>query len=220
MDCDRIARPYRWIEYAAFGRKLERHRFHFLPETRNSRNALLLGDGDGRFAAALARINSHVRIDCIESSACMIQVAKERLQTEQVSAPERIQFTRADALCAKLPPVHYDLIVTNFFLDCFSTTQTLVLIGTVRAACCPGAHWIISDFQRPFSGWRALYAEVWLRTMYLFFRLVTGLKTNRLPAYRAAMQSAGFVLQSSHRSMAGLICSELWTLTEQHSNGS
>jgi ubiquinone/menaquinone biosynthesis C-methylase UbiE len=214
MDCDRIARPYRWIEYAAFGRKLERHRFQFLPETRSSRNALLLGDGDGRFAAALARINSHVRIDCIESSARMIQVAKERLQRERISAPERIHFMQADALSTKLHPAHYDLIVTNFFIDCFSTSQTAALIRAVRAACCPGAHWIVSDFQRPGSGWRALYADIWLRTMYLFFQAATGLKTNKLPAYREALQGAGFVLQSNQTSMAGLICSELWTLTE------
>jgi ubiquinone/menaquinone biosynthesis C-methylase UbiE len=214
MNCDRIARPYRWIEYAAFGRRLERHRFRFLPETRNSRNALLLGDGDGRFAAALARINSHVRIDCIESSARMIQVAKERLETERITAPERIHFLQADALRVKLHPAHYDLIVTNFFLDCFSTSQVLALITPVREACCPGARWMVSDFQRPSSGWRALYANIWLRTMYLFFRVVTGLKTSTLPAYAEALRSAGFVLQSRHSSMASFICSELWTLTE------
>ncbi len=76
MNCDRIARPYRWIEYLAFGRKLERHRFRFLSGATHSRSALLLGDGDGRFIAALAHNNPSVRIDSIESSANMVQVAK------------------------------------------------------------------------------------------------------------------------------------------------
>ena len=220
MNCDRIARVYRWIEYAAFGRKLERHRFHFLPATRDSRNALLLGDGDGRFLAALAESNPSVSVDCIESSAKMIEVAKERLRRKRIVVPERINFIQADALCAHFEPARYDLIVANFFFDCFSTLQVLHFIGRVRKACRPGTHWIVAEFQQPLSGWRALHAKIWLHTMYFFFRLATGLETNRLSFYREGLDSAGFVLCESHSSMTSLIRSELWVLTEQHSNES
>ena len=52
---DRLARPYRWMEYLSFGRALERCRFHFLPQLADTRSAMLLGDGDGRFAERLLR---------------------------------------------------------------------------------------------------------------------------------------------------------------------
>ena len=220
MDCDKIARPYRWIEYLAFGRKLERHRFHFLSAAGDSRRALLLGDGDGRFAAALAASNPSVQIDSIESSANMIQAAKRRLRKKPISNPGRIHFIQADALHATLQPDRYDLVVTNFFLDCFSTEQVVRLVETVTAACGRGALWLISDFRQPPKGWRALHAKIWLWTMYLFFRLTTHLETSRLPVYKKELESAGFALESSYYSMAGLICSERWLLTEGHPSGS
>jgi ubiquinone/menaquinone biosynthesis C-methylase UbiE len=219
MDCDKIARPYRWIEYLAFGRKLERHRFHFLSAIGRSRNALLLGDGDGRFAAALAASNRSVQIDSIESSANMIRAAKRRLRKKPISNPGRIHFIQADALHATLQPDRYDLVVTNFFFDCFSTKQAVRLIEAVSPACRCGALWLISDFRQPAKGWRALHAKIWLRIMYLFFRLTTHLETSRLPSYEKALQSAGFALESSYYSMAGLICSERWLLTERHPSG-
>lgn len=40
---DWIARPYRWMEYATFGRALERCRNRFLTELRDCRSALALG---------------------------------------------------------------------------------------------------------------------------------------------------------------------------------
>ena len=45
LNFDRLARPYRWLEYATFGRTLERCRFHFLPALTSARRALVLGDG-------------------------------------------------------------------------------------------------------------------------------------------------------------------------------
>jgi hypothetical protein len=50
---DRIARPYRWLEYLTLGRSLERAREVFLPLLKDRRQALILGDGDGRFTARL-----------------------------------------------------------------------------------------------------------------------------------------------------------------------
>ena len=48
MKIGRLARWYRWIEYAAFGRVLERRRFAFLPHIASARHMLILGEGDGR----------------------------------------------------------------------------------------------------------------------------------------------------------------------------
>src|SRR5579883_1010405 len=55
MNCDAIAPWYRWLEYGAFGRALERTRFHYLAELKPSRKALMLGEGDGRFLAAFSQ---------------------------------------------------------------------------------------------------------------------------------------------------------------------
>ena len=78
-DFNRIAKPYRWLEFLTLGRALERCRLHFLPELAASRNALVLGDGDGRFLAALLAANPHLNADAVDSSAAMLELARQRL---------------------------------------------------------------------------------------------------------------------------------------------
>ena len=53
---DRLARPYRWLEYAAFGRVLLRCRYDLLPWLADARRVLTVGEGDGRFVAELVRV--------------------------------------------------------------------------------------------------------------------------------------------------------------------
>jgi len=43
MNCDRIARCYRWLEYLSFGRALERRRREYLIEVESARSVLILG---------------------------------------------------------------------------------------------------------------------------------------------------------------------------------
>lgn len=45
---DRLARIYRVLELAAFGRDLERARFELLPHLRGAQAILIVGEGDGR----------------------------------------------------------------------------------------------------------------------------------------------------------------------------
>ena len=205
MNCDPLASVYRWIEYAAFGSRLERHRFHFLKSAVGSKKALLLGDGDGRFLAALLKANAEVRVDSLELSAKMIAVAKRRVRNQA-----RVQWMQGDARNISFPNDQYDLIVTNFFLDCFSSDDVQALARRIRAAATPGARWIISEFRQPTKGWQAWHAKLWLRAMYLFFSAATRLKTRQLPDYREAIAAQGFGLLNEKVSVAGLIGSELW----------
>jgi hypothetical protein len=70
---------------------------------------------------------------------------------------------------------------------------------------------VISDFQQPAHGWRVWHARLWLKTMYTFFHIATGLEVSDLPQYMPALERVGFQLQSRYTSMAGLIASEVWS---------
>lgn len=210
MNCDRIAGPYRWIEYLAFGRTLEKHRYYYLPQTDLCSKALLLGDGDGRFLSALASLHPTLKIDSIDSSGGMLERAEERMKADGVANPGRIRLLKADVRNYWPTPNEYDLVVTNFFFDCFEQTEVADLVQRIAPACQRSARWLVSEFQQPRTGWQAWHARVWLAAMYTFFDLATGLKTRRLPRYQDALQDAGFHLSSSYVSRAGLVCSELW----------
>jgi SAM-dependent methyltransferase len=205
LNCDPLARWYRWLEYAGFGRALERRRLAFLPEMTSARRVLILGEGDGRFLAALLRVNPDVTTDVIDSSARMIALARSRIG---VSDGARVRFHCADARTHPLPPAAYDLIVTHFFLDCFEETELVSIIERLAAAATPDAHWAVSDFRQPARGSSAWAAAALLKTMYVFFRWTTGLRTQRLADPRPHLQAHGFRREREEIAHAGLLVSE------------
>ena len=213
MNCDAIAAAYRWLEYAAFGRKLESSRFAFLDVAAGCKRALLVGDGDGRFLVRLAAAYPQLEIDSVELSGKMIGLAKQRIHAAKLADPSRIRFMHADVRTVELATTRYDLVATNFLLDCFRADELSCIVRRIKHACLPQAAWMVAEFQQPSSGWRAWYAFVWLRTMYLFFRFAAQLETQNLPPYEQILRNAGFRLTAKHASRAQLISSALWNLT-------
>jgi len=213
-DFDRIARPYRWLEYLSFGPMLERCRFYRLPQLADARRALVLGDGDGRFLARLLQANPHIEVDVVDLSQTMVQlllgrVAKtgglNRFSIYCVDAREFVDFV----FDGTYKDVTYDLVVTHFFLDCFTTEELSAMSARIRPHLTPDARWIVSEFAIP-SGAVSLPARLVVRTLYTAFGLLTGLKTRRLPDHQAALTGAGFALKDRRKWLKGLLVSELW----------
>lgn len=206
-DFDRLARVYRWMEMFTFGSRLERCRRAFLRDMHGSRHAAVLGDGDGRFTAQLLRSNAKVDIEAVDASREML---RQLLRRTESNAP-RVCVQHADArewLPAKPP---YDLVVTHFFLDCFTREEVQVLAGRLRESLSPEALWVLSEFSVPegcFGRWVAR-PVIWF--LYRAFALLTGLKVRRLPDHRAALRAAGFACRERKTFLNGLLTAEIWT---------
>ena len=207
MNADPIARSYRWLEYAAFGRALEHSRFDFLSYAVESRRVLILGEGDGRFLARFLRCNRHARVEVVESSGRMIQLARQRVPLAERS---RVEFYQVDALAHSLPNGPFDLAVSHFFLDVFNGRDAEALICKVTGLLSPGAQWLLSEFQEPPGLAQRLYARLWLRAMYRFFALTTGLEASKLPPYRSLLERCGWSEIGHRQRRLGLIRSQIW----------
>jgi SAM-dependent methyltransferase len=205
MNIGRLAPWYRWIEYAAFGRALEKRRFAFLPRLATARRVLIPGEGDGRTLAQLLSINATARFEIVELSPEMIALARGR-----AGNTERVVFRREDVRRLQWPEAHFDAIVTNFFLDCFTEDDARALIRKLAGALVPGGIWLIGEFAVPSRGWRKFLARIWVRTMYLFFRLTTGLRVQNLPGIEAFMREAGMCREMQETKRAGLMTSQVW----------
>jgi len=213
---DRVARPYRWMEYLTFGPALWRCRTHFLSqlsEHHNARTALVLGDGDGRFTAALLGANPHLHVDAADSSAAMLRLLSQRAAAAAPDAFTRLRTHHADALAfaGSLPPsTQYDLVVTHFFLDCFTQVEVTALAQAMASHLRPGALWLLSDFRIP-SGPMRWAARILVRSLYLAFRTLTGLRTTQLPDHASTLRAAGFTQSAQHLSFFRILTTELWT---------
>jgi ubiquinone/menaquinone biosynthesis C-methylase UbiE len=125
----------------------------------------------------------------------MLELARKRAGTEHV------HYRCGDARAVLLPTAEYDLIVTHFFLDCFDENDLEPLIARLADAAAPGARWLVSEFRG--NGWL-------VRALYLFFRIVTGLRTLRLVDHHPLLQRHGFRLVHREHAWRGLLASELW----------
>ena len=209
---DVIARPYRWLEYLTLGRRLERCRTYFLPRMAGQTSALVLGDGDGRFIATLLAQNPALRADAVDSSAAMLRQLEQRCRRSFANTDLRLRTHHGDALSIlkSLNVTKYDLVATHFFLDCLTQTQVDQLAGAIVPKLAPRALWLVSEFCIP-DGPMRLPAKVLVRSLYRAFRVLTGLRITHLPDHRATLQRNGFVQVACHRSLLGMLTTELWT---------
>ena len=213
-DFNRLARLYRWMEFFSFGPWLGLTRNTYLNDLAHSRQALVLGDGDGRFTGRLLRANPAVRVDAVDASSAMLHALLGRAGTQA----DRIRVHLADVRTWQPPaPVvapPYDLIVTHFFLDCLSTQEVQLLAARLRSVVSPHASWIVSEFAIP-PGWYGRFIAVpVVSSLYFCFGLLTGLEARHLPDHSAALGRAGFTLLERRSRLAGLLIAERWLASQ------
>lgn len=207
MSFDCLAPHYRWMEIVLAGEKLQRCRVQFLSEVKTARSVLILGEGNGRFLSEFLRTNKSAAVTCVDASAAMLQQIQKRLA--HVPNLQRVRFVHVDALKMDLQG-EYDLIVTHFFLDCFTPGQLGPLIRTIARASAPNAKWLISDFSEANRGLAKLRSRLILFVMYGFFRFVTKLPARKLTPADEFLQENGFVLQQRETWDWGLLHADLW----------
>jgi len=202
---DALAPHYRWIEAVTFGPLLQWCRVALLSQMLAARRALVLGDGNGRFLAELLVANPTVIVDALDISPAMIELARRR-----VGSTNRVRFQLADVRLATFPPAGYDLVVTNFFLDCFPQRDLEELIPRLVAALEPGGRWAVADFRLPERGWPRWAGHAALAVMYAFFKLATRLPAGRLVDPDPLFRQCGLTLAHEDSRLRGFLSARLW----------
>lgn len=204
MGFDGLAPFYRAMEFLTAGGKLQRSRVAFLDEIPDPAYVLLAGEGHGRFLPECVRRFPQASIVVVDSSAAMLEIAQRR------TTSERVEFVLADLLEWEAPAEKFDLIVTNFFLDCFPPDELAEVVAKLSELAARKSYWLLADFQVAEGKAAGLRSRVILAMLYTFFRVVCGLKARSLVAPDAEILKAGF---SRHRRMTsewGLLKSEWW----------
>jgi len=208
---NRLAGLYRWMEFFSFGPWLALTRRVFLPRLTHVRQALVLGDGDGRFTARLLGENGGVQVDAVDASSAMLDALLGRAGHHAGRVHVRLADIRTWQLPAPIAAPPYDLIATHFFLDCLTTQEVHALAAKLRPRVSDSAAWVVSEFAIP-PGWAGrLIARPLLASLYFSFGLLTGLAVQALPDHQAAMRRAGFTLVERRSRLGGLLIAELWS---------
>jgi ubiquinone/menaquinone biosynthesis C-methylase UbiE len=208
LNFDRLARVYRWMEGLSFGPYLWRCRCAFLGEMTEADEALALGDGDGRFTAALLKRNRQVRVTAVDVSEAMLRSLRRKAGADE----GRVRTEACDVREWSPAEAEYDLVVTHFFLDCLTTEDVRRLTERLKPRLRPGARWVVSEFAVP-SGWFGRWAaRPVVGFLYRAFGVLTGLEVRRLPEWEAELRGAGFRQVGEQRFLHGLLISQIWRM--------
>jgi trans-aconitate methyltransferase len=209
VSFDAIAPWYRTLETIAFGNALQRARVACLDAIGSSRRTLIVGEGNGRFLAALLQRHPLIKVDCVDSSERMLELARRHVLQTAPDELSRVAFLQRD-VTTWVPHDRYDLIVTDFFLDCFSIQQVGNIVAKLAQAAAPNATWLLADFRIPEAGLARIHARVWLAVMYWFFRAFARIWARDLIDPSPFLRAEGFVLERQILFRFGMLKSELW----------
>lgn len=219
---DRLAPLYQTTEWLVFGKRLQQARLALLAELPPWSRLLLFGDGDGRLLAELcAQIQKMEqqssppgtpwKIVSVDHSPAMLRQQQSRV--EELAAGNHVEFLQANA-CSYLPEANaYDVLITPFFLDCFSRSELERYLPSWLAALRHGGSLYYVDFVVPHEAWQRPWAILLLRAMHLFFRWQTGLQNRRLVDPQPLFLQCGLRKVAERFGVNGMVVSQLWQQT-------
>lgn len=199
-----MAKPYAALERSLFGGTFQAIRTSLVSELDDSRRVLVLGEGDGRFVAALVARNRDARVVVVDGSAEMLRRAAVRC----AGAAHRVEFVHANAvnwLASSAPTPRFDAVVTTFFLDCLTSQEMSELLVGVEKYVAPKARWLWADLVLAEQGWRRAFAVAVLRVLYSLFRLTTDITARRLTDPRPYFEAHGWTTERVARGLAGIL---------------
>lgn len=179
-DFDRIAGLYNRLKKFIFGSQLDDASNYFLDQIPSRSKILIIGGGAGEI---LKNFTSSQQIQYLELSTAMINRA------QKVNSSASIEFIQSDLLEWK-PIDKYDTIITSFVLDCFNENQLNLIFPKLKNALNTGGEWIQTDFYPKNRAQNVL-----VKMMYIFFKLFTNLKTNRLSDFDAFFKKYNFIFK-------------------------
>ncbi len=187
---DRLARIYVWLEYLGFGSALMRCRLALIDELKDAKRMLIIGEGDGRFLAAVLAKYPDLSVVVIEQSPKMIALAKARVSSD------RVEFIAAGVFEAELHG-SFDVIVTCFFIDLLNDLETVELLRSLSSYLLEDGFWYYADFSLPNAFLKRLYALAMFRLMVWFFAWQTGFEGRYLVDAHSLFNELGFKLMKT-----------------------
>lgn len=169
---DNSAGFYDGLSRLVFGKALVNAQIEFLNCIPANSNILIVGGGTGWILDEITRIYpAGLIITYVEISAKMTALSRKRNvgknSVEFIIKPVE-QFT-ADA--------KFDVVITPFLFDNYKEENLPGVFNHIHQMLKPGGLWLNTDFQLTGKWWQ----YVLLKTMLLFFKILCGVESWRLP---------------------------------------
>ncbi len=204
MNFDRIAPFYGPMERLLAGGCMQRARTWAMDGGHLPGRGLMVGEGPGRFLETFRRRFPAAEITVVDGSAVMLELARRRSEN-----PGKVTFIHS-RLEDWETDGRFDLIVTNFLLDCLPQSEMEDAVKKLGRWASPHAEWWIAEFNVPVRGVARWRSRVIVRVLYLFFGKVAGVAAREIHLPDEALGEAGFARVARATWSWGLLKSERW----------
>lgn len=198
---DAIAPYYDRLATLVFGKAIKDAQLVHLKSIPAATHILVLGGGTGWWLNDLLAINTTCIVYYVEASAAMLHQAKRNSDDS-----ERVRFVHGTE--NDVAGIHFDVIITYFFLDMFEENQLDQFVPRMRLIMKPAAIWIVAEFTN-CKYWHKFL----LRLMYFFFNVMGALDLKKLPQWRNTIEINRFKLIKSKKYFGEFIHSHVYRIS-------
>lgn len=194
----KVSRVYDALAAILFGKTIKRSQRALLSVIKPCSHVLVLGGGTGWILESIFKVCPGVYIDYVDLSAGMIKRSKARLANSE--SQRKVNFIQGTY--ELLPKEYkYDVILTPFFLDMFTTNSACQMINNLQNRLKVDGAWLYTDFKVTNNWWQSTL--LWL--MYRFFRICCAIEAGQLPEVKPCFINHGMLALQTHTFYHGMI---------------
>lgn len=190
---DKLAAVYDDLASFVYGKSIKNSQRHFLHHIPTKAKVLILGGGTGWLLKEIMLLRPACEIWYIEASEKMIALSKSKIVKENIHF---IHGTEND-----IPPISFDIVITNFYLDLFAQQSIDKVIGKIKSSLETKSSWLVTDFLDQGKLWQ----KIMLRMMYSFFHYVSQIESKSLQDWNSALQENGMTKKEAKSFYNGFI---------------
>jgi ubiquinone/menaquinone biosynthesis C-methylase UbiE len=191
-DFNSVAHFYDWLSRLVFGQRIKKAQIEVLKFIPPNSSILIAGGGTGWILEEINKvIPSGLTITYIDKSSKMIQLSKKRKQ-----AGNSVEFINESIEEINLQSQKYDVILTPFFLDCFSQKTFEFVFQKLNASLKQDGLWLNIDFH--LSNKSKNWQKAMVKIMYAFFSLLCNIEAKKLPFINDSFSNYTLIKQKAY----------------------
>ena len=170
---DNSAWFYDRLSRVIYGQALIRAQVYLLGHIPKNAEVLIVGGGTGWILEEIAKLHpSGLKITYVEISAKMMALSRKRNagNNEVIYINDAVENIEERTI--------YDVAFTPFLFDNFTEQTLQKVFSHIHNHLKPGSAWLNIDFRVTGKWWQQLF----LRSMFLFFRMICDIEASHLPA--------------------------------------
>ena len=206
---NKIAPFYDVVSMICSFNRIHKSQMWLLSKKMKFSKALIIGGGDGKFLLEAMKQGLSEQYYYIDISDAMIKLAQGKIEKHLPLSLNSVVF-----ICGSHQDIPqnqtFDLVVTPYFLDCFSDDELSLVMTKLHAQLTMGGTWFFTDFNIPENMFRSFIFKNIIQLLYGIFNLLCGLGVNSLPDFKKEFCKYEFTLLDEKYFLGGLLVSRIY----------